>query len=1010
MLRRWRRCCTLLIALALGCRIAVPASAATQWSSLADMVFHPVARSTDAVGDLPPTMLAQDGQGFIWGAGETGLLRWDGYQARSYAAAGAPDGLADHDIQSMHTDAAGRLWVGTVAGGLARYDPAHDRFVQVELDGYQGQGRTVWCIEGDGADGLWVATDDGLFRLDAAGVVREHLRHDPDQPASLPDEKAQAVLVDRQGGLWVGGRYRLWHRAASGAPFAAITLPVADPASVEVSHLLEDSAGRIWIGTRGHGAFVFDAGAPVRSVAVTTQLRPGAATNEIMAIQEVQPGTVWLGTFGKGIVAVDAATLQTRALRHDPLEPRALDSDTVLALQNDRSGSTWVSTTRGLSRVAAAAGVSTLFGSPGRPGKLSGSDVTALLARGDGTIWVGSQNDGIDILGPSGARNAVPDIQRVYSLVAGAADQVFAGTRTGLYKVDRDGRFSVVQIPGRVPTAGVYTLLMREGVLWLGGADDGLWELPIAADGTLAVARHLETPVLTNATVHSIKLGPDGLLAVGTEHGLNLVDPATGRVERIVPDPAVADSIGGGTVMAMVTDRRGRLWVGTESAGISILVRRDSLGRALFAHVGVADGLPSPTIDWLHADQAGRIWASTDGGLALIDPDTFAVRALRAADGVAIMPFWTDSGAMTADGDLVFGGIGGIVVVQPDRFVPWTYRPPVVVTEIRIGGRIVGSGVPDGPLIVPPHADSLAVEFAALDYTAPERNRYQYRLDGFDRDWVDADAAHRVAAYTNLPPGGYTLHLRGSNRDGVWSEPPLAIAVSVLPAWYQTTWFRLIEAGAVLLLGVALVQARTLILRRHQRELERQIEERTAELSASQQQLRQFAYFDTLTGLPNRRAFNAEFQAALDAPGQACFALVLVDLDGFKKVNDTMGHSSGDELLLEVAQRLREVVREGDMAARLGGDEFAVLLRGMDGERAAMVCQRIVSGMAKPMRIKGCVTRIGASAGVARFPEHGRTQDELFRRVDLALYAAKHAGRGTWRWYRDSLESAEATM
>jgi len=227
--------------------------------------------------------------------------------------------------------------------------------------------------------------------------------------------------------------------------------------------------------------------------------------------------------------------------------------------------------------------------------------------------------------------------------------------------------------------------------------------------------------------------------------------------------------------------------------------------------------------------------ASTDDAVAVIDPASFAIRTLRRGDGVAIGDYFAGSGAVTAHGELLFGGSGGLTVVRPEHLEERGYRPPVVVTDARIGGRPVPAGRFNGagsaePLVIAPEANSVAVEFSVLDYTAPERNRYAYRLEGFDENWVGTDPTRRLAAYTNLPPGSYTLHLRGSNRDGVWTEKTLDLPIQVLPAWYQTLWFKLAGAIAGLAAVAVLVQTRTAYLRQRQRELEHQVELRTAEV------------------------------------------------------------------------------------------------------------------------------------------------------------------------------------
>jgi signal transduction histidine kinase len=269
--------------------------------------------------------------------------------------------------------------------------------------------------------------------------------------------------------------------------------------------------------------------------------------------------------------------------------------------------------------------------------------------------------------------------------------------------------------------------------------------------------------------------------------------------------------------------------------GIQLLTHRDAAGRPRFRRIGTAEGLPSANVQMLLQDTQGKIWASTGDGLAVIDPATFAVRALHRAEGVAFGGHYGGSGARTPQGELLFGAGDGVSVVRPERLKEWGYRPPVVVTDTRIGGQPVpaerfnGAGSSE-PLLIASKANSLAVEFSALDYTAPERNRYAYKLEGFDTNWIETDPTRRLAVYTNLPPGNYALHLRGSNRDGVWTEKTVDLPIRVLPAWYQTLWFKLAMFGAGIAAVAVLVQARTAYLRQRQRELQSQVEARTAEV------------------------------------------------------------------------------------------------------------------------------------------------------------------------------------
>ena len=524
--------------------------------------------------------------------------------------------------------------------------------------------------------------------------------------------------------------------------------------------------------------------------------------------------------------------------------------------------------------------------------------------------------------------------------------------------------------------------------------------------GPPRLLRHLGAADLTDPRIVAFHAAPDGTLWIGTRNGLNRLAPGAATVERILPDRSRRGALSSAYISALVTDQRGRLWVGTSDRGIDVLDGRDAAGRPQFRKLGRADGLPDDGDDSLAVAQDGTIWAATDGGLAVIDPDRMTLRPLRAVDGVTIPSFWANAAAVTADGLIAFGGTAGLTFVRPDLLAPIPSRAPLVVTDIRLNGDPTWAGHTDllgaaAPLIVPPGVRSLSVTFASLDYAAPLLTRYAYRLEGFDPSWVNTDASRRTATYTNLPPRHYTLRLRGSNHAGVWNEVGFVLPIDVLPTWYQTMWWHAAEACFAAAAILLLLHGRTRFLRQRQAELERLVSARTEELVQSEQNLRTAAYTDLLTGLGNRRAFNEHFQALVAAAGVGShFALLLIDLDGFKHVNDTRGHDAGDEILAVTAERIRCTVRQADDIARLGGDEFAILLA-LDtvDNVVAMICNRLLDTLSAPVCINGLSAKVGASIGVAVFPEHGATQELLYKSADLALYECKRAGRGVWRLF-----------
>jgi len=994
-----------------------------RFSTLADAVFYSITRESGLPNEIP-LAIAQDSAGFIWMGTQGGLARWDGTHFKLYLAGPDPGTLPDNVVTVLHRDSSGRLWIGTDAAGLARYDPATDSFVRAHLNLPGGSGGGgVWAIVDDGARGLWVGTGAGLFHLDDAARVRDQFTasdvHRGPGELGLPDFAIHSLLRDRHGALWVGTFSGLVMAEPGSRSFHPVQLPLGGQAEAAcvITSLMEDSKGSIWIGTAHDGAFIIG---PDRGPAVPLALprdEPSARPDYgVMSLLEVRPGEAWIGTDGQGILVKEEGAARPRRIRHDPSIATSLVNDTVRALFRDDAGLVWVGSERGVGRYDPRQhAVATLFGVPGRAKGLADADIMSILPMPDGKVLVGLRYHGIDLLDPDTGNvvHIVPNSRRpnealpptaVPALVALPTGTVLAGTLGGLYRLNEDGtHVERLDIPGRPPTREVLSLCYCHGAVWLGGKD-GVWQISVGATGPVRVLRWEDGGNLTDPRPEVLAPAPDDGIWVGTPNGLNLVHAGSGAIERIYPNRKDPAQLSSGEVISLLTDRQGRLWVGTLDGGLHVMTGRVN-GQPVFRRLGKADGLPNEDINSLELDASGFVWLSTDDGLAKVDPATFAVQALGRADGVAISTYWSNAGAASGLGEIMFGGLGGMTIVNPSLMSEAVFRPPLVVTDISIGGKQVWAGKPDphgslAPILLSPDANSLHVEFTLLDYATAANDRFDYRLDGFDPDWVENEATPRLAAYTNLPPGQYVLHLRGSNRAGFADGQQITLPVTVLPAWYQTPWFRLAALALVALLVAALVQMRTALLRQRQRELERQVEERTAELSLTQAQLRHFAYVDMLTGLPNRRAFTEEFRRLIDEAQltKARLALLLIDMDGFKLVNDTLGHHAGDSLLIAVGGRLRGAVREGDFVARLGGDEFAVLMM-LEDDVIELVCQRIIDGFLPPIAIEGENLTAGASIGVAIFPDHGATQERIYKMADIAMYAAKREGRGTWRCF-----------
>ena len=982
--------------------------------------------------------LAQDSSGFLWVATEDGISRWDGYHFRNYAMQlGVAGALPENNVFSLYSDPLGRFWIGTKSRGVVRYDPALDKFETFLPSGKEHTYKAIYSLVSDGRRGLWVGTRGGLDHLDTDTKVFTHVSMEGADKKPLPQGSVQALVRDDDGRVWAGTTKGLFRSDRNGQHFTL--MPVFGDKVVRVWSLLRDHGGRLWIGAT-LGAYVLEPGSDVaRQVQEAGQDGSPLDAQGVDTIAEAAPGVVWLGTYANGIVSVDETTLETHRILHDAEFATSLADDNVVALHADAAGSVWVGTMRGVSRSDhVGVSIQTFYGGARREGaggvargagRISDSDVTAVLPTKDGRIWVGLNVKGVEVFDTTGAKISalLPSSPKKKSLLpagqvtgfaAGPDGSVYFGGAQWVMRADHNGQH-LTALPFRDEDGkksvghGVHTLLSDAGSLWI-GSQDGLWKQDVSGD---AAGRHTPLPVLiplTRIQITGLARGVGNDLWVGTATELLRYDVVTGAVETIAVDASNGSALPA-AVTSLMVDRTGRLWVTTFGGGVCVMEGRDGKGLPRFRRL--MKGLPNANTDAVRQARDGSVWVSTDDGLAVIDPKTFAITPLRQPDGVAIQDYWVDAGAVSEDGRLMFGGNGGLTIVQPERVKRWAYVPQVVVTDVMIGDKTVASerfnDASSGPLEIKHDANSVAVEFAALDYTAPELNLYAYRLVGFDRDWVTTDAAHRTARYTNLPPGNYTLELKGSNRDGVWGEVR-RVAIRVVPAWYQTMWARF--AALLLFVGVLFLgfRASTAYLRARQRVLERKVAARTAELQKmtvelekshrmleeSHKKLEEIAYSDSLTGLPNRRMFQDCFHRLLGLKRRekSGFVLMVFDLDKFKEINDGHGHDAGDAWLKEVARRLSPIVRQSDCFARLGGDEFAILLaERVSDEGIAQVCQTIESSFAGPLLLGGLMLQSTLSIGVAVYPEDGESEDELYKSADLALYAVKRVGGNGWR-------------
>jgi ligand-binding sensor domain-containing protein/signal transduction histidine kinase len=778
--------------------------------------------------------IVQDDRGFMWFGTQYGVNRYDGYEFRSFRHIdGDPRSLCGVYIRTLFKDREGRLWLACEAM-LDRYEPATETFTHYQFEAAKSSELTATPRHiSEGGDGkLWVATGHGLYRLDPTSGQSVGFHHSPADAASLSSDDVKSTYIDSAGTLWVATSDGV---DAFDPGTARVTLHVPLRESREIS-MLEDRAGMFWIiyaSDNGLAALDRKSRVLTRYSFAKTSVSSQTLTG-VSSILEDAAGQLWLGTHSDGLLKFDGARLRAIRYRNDPANEESLAENRTTALRQDREGNIWVGL--GASEPnhfsPKPAPFRPLPFDTGNPDNLGEKLVNVLFEDSHGTLWIGT-----------------------------------TGT---LNRYDRATRsYQRLHIPGNGLSSDVLSIVEdRAGALWVGTSGQGLAKLDTAT-GKLKLYRHVigDPRTLSDNVVTDLHIDHNSTLWASTGNGLNRYDALTdsfssfrqetnfwsalyvGLAEdkdgtlwingvpgllhfdpdkgEFAPDKGVARIHG----YKVLVSSAGEIWAGSQNG----LYRYDpSSGKSrLYTH---RDGLASNAVSCILEDARGDLWMSTTEGISRFHPGSGRFRNYSVADGLPgrDLTGW-GAGFRSARGTLYFGGFAGAVEFDPNTVLDELYTPPVVLTGLELSGEPVQPG-PGSPLthtightkelVLSNSQHSFAVQFAALSFRSPGTNRYRYRLEGLDSDWQEVGSDRRIASYTTLPPGDYTLRVQGATNRSPWSEPGATLRITIEPPWWGMWQFRVF---VILVVAALVIVAYAYRVRHLARQLEIRFEERMGE-------------------------------------------------------------------------------------------------------------------------------------------------------------------------------------
>lgn len=771
---------------------------------------------TNGLSQSTVLSIYKDSRGYMWFGTRDCLNRYDGRGVKIYHTNPEDSSTISSDdyIYTIHEDKKQNLWIGT-QNGLNRYIPEKDIFERIPFNPQDPNGisdKITLSIFADSKGKVWFGTNLGLSMLENPASRKFKRFYQKD---GLAGNSVYAVFEDSKGNIWVGTTEGLSRMVLKNGKYEIATFrhSAAHPKSISgnfVRTIAEDKQGRIWVGTDMDGLNLF---VPETQSFTRFKTDPnnayGISNNIIRKIMLSKAGDLWIATMN-GLNILDPHSLRFSSFKHDSENRKSLSDNSIKDIYEDNQGSVWLGTMFGGVNVTHSNAIPFSVYTYSKHRNSISSDIISVIAGDEKeNLWIGTEGHGLNYFNTktNQFKSYLNDPRDPGSLGDNTIKAIFRDSKNriwiGLFQGGLElfnpvtGKFKHYKPEPGNPEALSYGYVSSitegdKGYLWVGTSSKGL-NLFDPEKGTFKVINDQPTSglKLSSSYIRFTFTDSKKNLWVGTPRGLNLLKYKSGQFKYFFKSNH-RDSLQSSQINCIKEDQKGNIWVGSLRGGLGLYHPKTNS----FTTYTKADGLASDNIIDILIDNEGVLWLSTDRGLTKFDVKRKTVKNYNITDGLPANEFNFNSAFKDKNGRLYFGSYNGLVAFTPRDIKENANVPKIVFSGLKLFNKPIVIGGADNLLkedisftksiTFSASQNIFTIDFLALNYIQPQRNKYAYKLDGFEKDWNYVTIPS--ATYTNLPAGHYTFLVKGSNNDGLWNESPTKLEIHILPPLWRTWW------------------------------------------------------------------------------------------------------------------------------------------------------------------------------------------------------------------------------